>query len=491
MDIEAVYSELIKDTQEPSIKVSWIERFVDSPITFWCDVHAPLEARDTMDLFQEHLFEAGQQHQLDVTETSYPGAIQEIFLVEEDGFWRTLELLSGGEQYIKNMPLIGRPMGLEGRPDLLVRTNDVESELGPFSYQLVEIKSARRIRKSHILQAAAYNRLLGHIQGYEPREFYLVNGDGIVEPVLMAEVDESLDVALATMRDVLAGAPIEPCYGAALWPWKSFANQMAIDGKDVSLLPGIGPVKRADLVVAGFSRLNDVAAARESALTQIKGIGSKTAKNLITAAQALVQDRIIRRAPNPEIPSGSTEVFFDFEGTDPQLGAEGLEVTNYLIGTVWRTPNHTPQYLPFFAPNSKYEKDNLNAFIEWAHSLEDPVFFHWRPHERTHFNKMGTFYELDPVKRDWVTDRMVDLSPYAVNTFAFPCYGQGLKDIAKSIGFNWRQDDVDGLGTVVLFFKYVESGGLDVEAKEKILVYNEDDCYATMHVFDWLISQEE
>ncbi len=490
MEIKEQFIQFTQDSGMDPIKASWIERFLDSPITFWCDVHAPEEMRDTMDLFQEHLFETGQTHQSDVTAESYPGAVQEIFLIEEDGFRRTLELLFGGEQYIKNMPLIVRPIGLEGRPDLLVRTDDAESKLGPFSYQVVEIKSARRIRKSHIVQAAAYNRLLGCIQGYEPREFYIVNGDGVVQSILMTEVVESLDSALANIRDILAGTPIEPCYGVALWPWKSFANQMAIDCNDVSLLSGIGSAKRQDLIQAGFSRVSQVAEAQESALTQIKGIGSKTAKNLTTSAQALVKDCVIRRAPTPEIPECRTEVFFDFEGTDPQLGAEGLEVTNYLIGTLSRTCDCPHQYLPFFAPTSMEEKANLSDFLEWAYSLNDPVFYHWRPHEKTHLNKMSTFYELEPVKLEWVINRMVDLSPYVINTFAFPCYRQGLKDIAKTLGFRWRQDDVDGLGTVVLYRRFVESAGLDTEAKEKILVYNEDDCLATMHVFDWLLAQQ-
>ena len=91
----------------------------------------------------------------------------------------------------------------------------------------------------------------------------------------------------------------------------------------------------------------------------------------------------------------------------------------------------------------------------------------------------------------WVIDRMVNLVPPVTDSFAFPCYGRGLKDIAKSLGFSWRQDDVDGAGSVVLFRRFVESGGTDLEIKDKILIYNEDDCLATMFIFDWLMAQED
>lgn len=490
MDIDQLYASLTLDGGITPIQAGSVERFVQSPISYWCELHAPLDARDSIDLFQQHLFETGYQHQSDVTAESFPEAVQEIVLEEDDGFRRTLKLMLAGERHVKNMPLLCRPIGLGGRPDLLTRVNGINSELGPFSYQVVEIKSARHIREWHILQAAVYNRILGFVQGLEPSEFLLINRDREVKTIRMTDVAERLEQALSDMRDIAAGAVVEPCYGAGIWPWKSLANQMAIDRNDVSLLSGIGLAKRQDLVLAGFSLVDEVAEAQESTLTEIKGIGSKTAKNLITAAQAMVQDCVIRRAPTSEILRGRTEVFFDFEGTDPQLGAEGLEVTNYLIGTVWRTANGPHQYRPFFAPTCMDEKANLNDFLEWAHSLNDPVFYHWRPHEKTHLNKMGTFYELEPVRLEWVTNRMVDVSPHVTNSFAFPCYGQGLKDIAKSLGFRWRQDDVDGLGTVVLYLRFVESGGLDTEAKEKILMYNEDDCLATMYLFDWLLAQK-
>ena len=85
--------------------------------------------------------------------------------------------------------------------------------------------------------------------------------------------------------------------------------------------------------------------------------------------------------------------------------------------------------------------------------------------------------------------QLVDLSPITVESFAFPCYGEGLEDVARSIGFCWRQDDMSALTSVALHLDYVDSGCADQEARQKILDYNEDDCRATMHVHDWLLVQ--
>ena len=58
-----------------------------------------------------------------------------------------------------------------------------------------------------------YNRALGLVQGYEPLEFQMVNGDMDVIPVAMVEVDERLDEVLAEVREIMGGKPVDFCYG--------------------------------------------------------------------------------------------------------------------------------------------------------------------------------------------------------------------------------------------------------------------------------------
>ena len=116
-----------------------------------------------------------------------------------------MDFMSAGGQFIKDMPLICWPQGLNGRPDVLERVDGVPSVFGDFSYRVVEIKSARRLRESQILQGALYNRVLGLVQGYEPPVFQMVNGDMDVVPVIMEEYDLLLDRVLAEVREIMAG----------------------------------------------------------------------------------------------------------------------------------------------------------------------------------------------------------------------------------------------------------------------------------------------
>ena len=490
MNVEEIFRQFTRGARSGAVRAGWIESYLESPITFWCGLHAPKDAQDPMNEYQQHIFEAGNSHQERVNDQLYPGGVQEILTDEEEGFRRSLEVMSEGWEFVKNMPLVSWPNGLTGRPDILERVDGVPSVFGDFSYRVIEIKSSRKLRESQILQGALYNRMLGLVQGFEPPVFQMVNRDLDVIPVTMADVEERLDRVLAEVREIMGGKPVEPCHGAAKWPWVSYVDGLAVAADDVSLISGVGAATRSSLVEAGFTTVDNIATAEEADLLSVHRIGKTTAKKMVVSAQAIQGKKPVRRGELSGLRKGKTEVFFDFEGARDQDEDEGLEMVNYLIGAVYRTTGGEAQYKSFFADSFEREDDNLNDFLKWAEALEDPIFYHWHHYERTHLTKMIERYGVDPRLGAVVLDRLEDLSPWATKGYAFPAYGEGLKAIAKSLGFTWRQEDVTGVGSMALYIRYVESGSTDRTAKNKIVVYNEDDCFATMHIYDWVMAQE-
>jgi len=79
-----------------------------------------------------------------------------------------------------------------------------------------------------------------------------------------------------------------------------------------------------------------------------------------------------------------------------------------------------------------------------------------------------------------------DLHRDSISCFAFPTYSNGLKDIAKYMGYRWRHADVNALESIALYFQYVENPEVNKDTIQKVIDYNEDDCRATMLVKDWL-----
>ena len=490
MNVHDIFIHLTNGSRKGAVRAGWVERYLESPITLWCNLHAPTEAKDPMTDQMQHIFGIGNTHQDRVNERMYPGGIQKVFHSEEEGFLQSLEIMSEAGQFIKDMPLVCWSHGLVGRPDILERVDGVPSVFGDYSYRLVEIKSAKKLRESQMLQAALYNRVLGLVQGYEPPIFHMVNGDSDVLLVTMAEVEERLDIVLEEVREIIAGKPVDFCYGAAGWPWESYVDGKAIAANDVSLIVGVGAAVRENLVNAGYTTLASIAQADENELVNVKGVGSTSAKKMGISAQAIQGQKPLRRKELTEILRGKTEVFFDFEGAQDRDRSDFSTQVNYLIGAVFRLNGSEGVYRPFFADRFELEGKNLSEFIDWAVSLDDPVFYHWHHYERTHLAKMAERWGENPENVDFVLERLVDLSPWATNGYAFPAYGESLKDIAKSLGFRWQQEDVSGVGSIALYENFVNSDGTDQTSKDKIIVYNQDDCFATMHIYDWVMAQE-
>ncbi|MCS5668521.1 MAG: TM0106 family RecB-like putative nuclease [Dehalococcoidia bacterium] len=490
MDVEAIYRNFTNGAKDGAIRAGWVERYLESPITLWCNLHAPVEAKDSMNDQMQHIFDIGNIHQDRVNERMYPGGIQKVFRSEEEGFRQSLEIMCEAAQFIKDMPLVCWSHGLTGRPDILERVDGIPSVFGDFSYRVVEIKSAKKLRESQMLQAALYNRVLGLVQGYEQPVFRMVNGDFEVIPVTMADVEPRLDQVLDEVREIMAGKPIDFCYGAAGWPWASYVDSQAIAANDVSLIVGVGTSVRQNLVEAGYATLQSIAAANETELLNVERVGPASARKMVVSAQAIQSQKPLPRGELLEILRGKTEVFFDFEGAQEQDQFETSSQVNYLIGAVHRSNGNEAKYKAFFADKFDLEGDNLAEFLDWAALLDDPVFYHWHHYERTHLAKMAERWEVDPGKAWFVLGRLEDLSPWATKGYAFPAYGEGLKAIAKSLGFEWQQDDVSGVGSMALYESFVNSNGTDQTSKDKIIIYNEDDCFATMHIYDWVMAQQ-
>ena len=64
----------------------------------------------------------------------------------------------------------------------------------------------------------------------------------------------------------------------------------------------------------------------------------------------------------------------------------------------------------------------------------------------------------------------------------WPTRDFSIKTLATYLGFSWRDTHPSGAASIEMFHRWVETG--DLELKERILEYNEDDCRATRVLLD-------
>jgi len=99
---------------------------------------------------------------------------------------RTVEAIRGGADVIYQASFLADPVATTpgtdpipwyGRADFLLRV-DKPSDLGTFSYEVVETKLARSTKAGAIIQLCFYSDLLSRIQGVVPDYMHVVLGGG-------------------------------------------------------------------------------------------------------------------------------------------------------------------------------------------------------------------------------------------------------------------------------------------------------------------------
>ena len=481
-EIDKVYENCLHSTTEERVTARTIYNYCISPFMVYCDKFGPEDKKDAITQYQELLFEQGKNHEIQVIEDTYPEAEALEYETPEEGFKMLLGEMNKGVKILCGLPAFYLPEGLLGRFDVLERRETEPSIFGKYHYVVKEIKLAKNIQKHHIYQAQFYNYLLGKIQGYTPRVVTIINRDG---DELEKDYDEAtVLVILEDIRGIFEGKEVGPTYGACEWPWKTYNNEEAIRRMDVSLVSGVGPSFKKNLLETGICNIEELTKTTIANLVRIKGIGEKTARKFSLNSKALISGKHICIG-TCEFPEKRIEIFLDLEGTGEQMGDEELVTIDYLIGVLTREEKKE-EYISFIANNLDEEEEMFKRFINWLKTKNDFIIYHWHHYERTHLERLAERHGLLDEARGKLFGNLRDLHRDSVSCFAFPTYSNSLKDVAKYMGYKWRHADVDALESIALYFQYVEDPDKNKGNIQKVIDYNEDDCRATMLVKDWL-----
>ncbi|MFY0601948.1 MAG: transposase [Cyclobacteriaceae bacterium] len=133
----------------------------------------------------------------------------------------------------------------------------------------------------------------------------------------------------------------------------------------------------------------------------------------------------------------------------------------------------------------KEYKQILVEFIELIRSHKKITIYHYGSYETKFFRLLtNTFPESGTVKR--IVGNSVNVLSLIYPSIYFPTYSNGLKDIAKYLGFKWLEGDLTGLESILLRKKWelTEKSSL----KTSLVNYNIDDCFALRIVTNFLIA---
>src|SRR5262249_39100819 len=128
------------------------------------------------------------------------------------------------------------------------------------------------------------------------------------------------------------------------------------------------------------------------------------------------------------------------------------------------------------------EKPLLRGLLE-AVEGQDFVLFHFGSYERRFLKRMRRqALRKGPVDR--ILTNAVDVLSLIRSNVYFPIYAIGLKEIARHLGFAWTDPDACGLQSLVWRQRWEQTR--DDSFKQRLLVYNAEDCAALRLVTEHL-----
>jgi uncharacterized protein len=259
---------------------------------------------------------------------------------------------------------------------------------------------------------------------------------------------------------------------------------------DLTLLPELGRSKR-EALRPHFSTIQEFASADLSTLTHgkktdIPGMGLGTLQKLHSRAQLIAEGERARPYLRKvmDLPKHDSEIFFDIE-VDP------LRDHTYLHGFIERThqENATEQFVAFFAdqPTADAEQEAFAQSIAYLNQHAHSKIYYYSKYERTLYRKLQAKYPdvctAEEIETLFDPERAIDLYfDVVLKATEWPTRDYSIKSLAKYLGFIWRDTHPSGAASIEWFHRWVESG--DLEIKQRILDYNEDDCRATRVLLD-------
>ncbi len=174
---------------------------------------------------------------------------------------------------------------------------------------------------------------------------------------------------------------------------------------------------------------------------------------------------------------GSPEL--KLEGTPVYLDVEGLPDRDfyYLIGVRIGHGDSAVQH-SLWADTVADEGKIWREFLALLETVEQPVLIHYGSYETTFLKAMKERHggPQDESGAARAFDSAINLISVLFAKVYFPTFSNGLKEIARYLGFNWTNAESSGLNSVMWRCGWEELR--DGTAKIELLNYNAEDCAA-------------
>jgi predicted RecB family nuclease len=399
-----------------------------------------------------------------------------------------------------------------GYPDVLVRVGK-PSDLGDWSYEVLDTKLARETRAGTILQLGLYTEMLGVAQGLRPEWFHVVTPDPVSPRHVYRTDDYSAYFRLIRRRLQETSAtdhallyeryypdPVDHC---EICHWWGDCRDRWREDDHLSLVAGITRLQRRELEANSVATLADLAA-MPLPLEFKPRRGSKESYARVREQARLQFESRGRTPPLHErrevakgfgfckLPEPSPgDIFLDLEG-DPFAVEGGRE---YLFGVVTIDDAGAAQYEAFWGFTPAEERAAFEAVMDLiAHTIEKfpgAHVYHYAPYEPSAFKRLMGRYAtrenaLDGLLRG---ERFVDLYHVVKQALIAGVERYSIKNLEVFYGFDREVDLAVARRNLHVIEQGLELNSMSLvpaEVLDAVEGYNKDDCISTLRLRNWL-----
>jgi predicted RecB family nuclease len=459
----------------------------------------------------ETLRERGAKHERDYVDHlrkfGYAVTVIEGVGIEPAFVEKTTAAMKAGWQIIVQGAF--KADGWGGRTDILRRV-DTPSELGAWSYEVIDTKLARETKGGTVLQLCVYSDLVASVQGLMPELTHVVAPWSEYKPQTFRTNDfaayyryvkRSLSEALA--NGVNGKDYPDPKEHCDVCRWQRQCDAKRRDDDDLCLVAGISKanineLKRRDIrttvqlaamplplpwkpdrgAVSSYERI------REQARLQVEG---RAEGRPIYELLPVTPGFGLSCLPTPS----RGDIFFDLEG-DPFIGEGGLE---YLFGYAFEIEHGKEIYTADWAFSRADEKCVFERFVdcvmERLKQYPDLHIYHYAPYEPGALKRLMGRYATreDEIDRMLRSRLFVDLYSVVRHGLRASVESYSIKKLEPL--YNYERDVVlsnanSSLSKIQTALELGNHAGVDEQDRQVVQGYNRDDCLSTWRLRDWL-----
>jgi len=180
----------------------------------------------------------------------------------------------------------------------------------------------------------------------------------------------------------------------------------------------------------------------------------------------------------PNLIYSPVRIYIDFEGLP-------TEKWHYLVGVIICQEGNPDMPFSYWADGKEDEDGIFKNVFSLLNQFPEAPIYHYGSYEPTAIKYIGEKGKnIFKKEIKGFENRMVNLLSLFRTHIYPPTFSNGLKEIAKYIGFNWQEQDANGLLSIQ-WRRNWEDTKLDIW-KTRLMQYNLDDCRALIKVHDWL-----